>query len=777
MFIITALFLILALVGIVVLRSISNEKRLFTLVPAGMIAGVVIYIFLLNLNNKIIHGHAGIVLASLQFVLLGLFLYIKFRKTFTKLESMRITANIFYFGLIILIIFLTSLKMTTQFPAADASMQWAYAGTFARGNYPIMTPWQPDLNPNYHLGAYFLEGALNDLSNLKILTVHTLMNIYFLIASSLLALFIFWENKYYFKNIWLVLAASILYISFGVIILLYPDIIQKQPTAGFNLEQLITAVPAKGTGGASLVDLNVLSYLPARSLSLGLALLALYFTYSPFKNNKLKIFAFTLLLATSALVEESMFLPLFLATLAVFGLSLLYFLPNLQYLKQQRKTLIVIILLTSISVVLQGGFITENISNNPFSNKESAYRLTIFDRSFNEKFSVFKNVILNSQSVLFDWFVPSPLLLIIILFVYSYFKKDSRLGLIGIFSLSAFISYLITEYKYCAACSIRIHSFGMIAAGFGLILLLFSVFKNLSLRKNLIGLGLFIPILFVPSMVPDLIAQKKKIKEGIRDGVKNIIFSEESQTPQNRIIKWASKNLPLNSRIIIIDIGIPSPGASLNFQYGGLYTILGPQYIHVNRQEPGPEFFDLALTLNSSILKRTKTEYLYIESQSPAYIQLPQFRKDDLANKNYFQLLQSIEYTDTSSGQESFFRLYKVLPKYLDENIPGKEIEEGTLDLLDKLIPNNSSVYVANYGDPPQMSFWYRMALVLTLKNKDLRYNFSQTDYQVIETDIPHIMGSITEKYNFYVLGPQDKPPIPSNLIWSNIYAKGWKRD
>ncbi|MCL4418234.1 MAG: hypothetical protein M1365_16375, partial [Actinobacteria bacterium] len=86
---------------------------------------------------------------------------------------------------------------------------------------------------------------------------------------------------------------------------------------------------------------------------------------------------------------------------------------------------------------------------------------------------------------------------------------------------------------------------------------------------------------------------------------------------------------------------------------------MGPQYIRVLRQEPGIEFFDLVLTLNPSLLKQTKTEYVYVESASSFYQQLPQLRKDDLSNSSYFQKLISINEKNSINEKEVFYALYK----------------------------------------------------------------------------------------------------------------------
>ena len=106
-----------------------------------------------------------------------------------------------------------------------------------------------------------------------------------------------------------------------------------------------------------------------------------------------------------------------------------------------------------------------------------------------------------------------------------------------------------------------------------------------------------------------------------------------------------------------------------------------------------------------------------------------------------------------------------------------REDEFKIIKLHKKLIPENKSVYIADYGEASELPFSYRMALILALKEKDIRRNLSQTDYMAIETSIPYKSGTYEERYDFYILTPLQKPPFPAELIWLNIFASAWKAD
>lgn len=768
-FFLVILFILLTLSGFVITRTITLENNRLVLLPVSQIIGVTLYIFLLNITSKIFHGKIGIILSLLELIFLTFYLYMKHKRQWTKLNPIPRNQKLITLLLIFTVIIFSFYKMFTILPTGDSSMQWAYAASFARGNYPLMTPWQPDLIPNYHLGAYFFEGALFSLTGVSFLLIHTFFNTFFLIAGSLMLLFLFWKNKGFISNFWAIISVLIFFLAFGVITIVLPNFSSQIQIIDFS--KLKDIIPAKGTAGASLVDLSGLSYLPARSLSLSLALVLLYFIKTTFKKKLLKILTLSILLSVCALVEESIFLPLMLVLVFIFILSCLPFLPKIAYIAKSRKLLISIIAITTVIVVFQGGFLTNKI----FNRQENTSFYKIISPLSNPNFlpnEIFRNFYLTTQSPLpyTSWFAPTPLLLVLTLIIYSYLKKDPMVGLIGLFVFISFTLFRVVEYEPCPECSARFLSFGNIATGLGISYVISNILINLSNKTRLIFISIFIIFVLMPTISPDIHYEYNIIKQGIKNGEVKTIFAVKNTIP------WLKNLIPVNERIIVIDMGFPSPGGSLEFQYNGLYTIVGPQYTRVIRPQPGIEFFDLALTLNPSLFIQTETNYIYIQSGSVGYKQLPQFRKDDLENSKYFQILQSQDVTG-SAGKNEFSRLYKVLPLYLDPHIGGKEIHEGRLDELRNIIPKNSTVYLSDYGDTPELlSFWFRMAAAYAMKEHNLIMNTSQTAYQVIETTFNRRNPKEGEIYDYYILPPDQKPEFSAEMIWSNILASAWRR-
>lgn len=767
-FFLVVLLILLILSGFIITRTITLENNRLILLPVSQIIGVSLYIFLLNITSKIFYGKLGIILSLLGLTLLTFYLYIKYRRQWIKLNPIPDNQKLITLLIIFIVVIFSFYKMFTILPTGDSSMQWAYAASFARGNYPLMTPWQPDLIPNYHLGAYFFEGALFSLTGVSFLLIHTFFNTFLLIAGILMVLFILWKNKGFITNFWAIISVLIFFVSFGVIMIILPNFSSHIQIIEFS--KLKDIIPTKGTAGASLVDLSGLSYLPARSLSLSLVLVILYFIKTTFKKNFLKILTISALLSVCALVEESIFLPLMLVLASIFIMSCLPFLPKISYIAKSRRFLILIIAITTISVVFQGGFLTNKI----FSKQENTSFYKLISPLSNPNFlpnEIFRNFYLNAQSPLpyTSWFVPTPLLLVLALIIYSYLKKDPVVGLTGLFALISFALFRIVEYEPCPECSARFLSFGNIASGFGISLIVSNLLKNLSTKISLVFLFIFITFVLIPTISPDIHYEYKIIRQGIKNGEVKTLFAVKNSIP------WLKNLIPANGRVIVIDSGFPSPGGSLDFQYNGIYTILGPQHTRVIRPQPGIEFFDLALTLNSSLLIKTKTNYVFIDSNSIAYQQLPQFRKEDLLNSSFFNILYSESKDNT--GRNSFMRLYKVLPQYLDPTVGGKEINDRKLDKLKIMIPKDAKVYLSDYGDSPDsLSFWYRMALQYALKDHNLIMNLSQTAYQVIETDFNRRFPKEGEVFNYYILAPNQKPDFEAELIWSNVLASAWKR-
>ncbi len=432
--------------------------------------------------------------------------------------------------------------------------------------------------------------------------------------------------------------------------------------------------------------------------------------------------------------------------------------------------LLKILAFTFVIIFLQGGFFAD------LKNNKSSFRLNLpFSSAFSSQLQILAGDIWHTSG-LFVWFLPTPLWIILVLLIYSLISKNKLLSLLSLFSLTSFICFLFIEYKYYPTNNIRFYNFGYIGAGVGFFYFLFAILKYQSYKRNFMALIFIVPLL-MPTLLPELVNQYHQIKKARVKNIRSqVLITSHSNTPFEQISDWASENLPVNSRLISIDTSIPIPLRSIQFEFKGIYTILGPQYIRVLRQEPGIEYYDLVLTLNPDLLRQTKAEYVYIESESAPYQNLPLFRKNDLNNTKYFQILKSIDIKEGLGGG-NFYRLYKVLPAFFDSNVGGRNISEGTLGTLQKLIPENKSVYIADYGEASELPFSYRMALILALKEKDIRRNLSQTDYMAIETSIPYKSGTYEERYDFYILTPLQKPPFPAELIWLNIFASAWKAD
>lgn len=775
MIILITTFLILTFAGISLIRTLISENRLAVIIPAGFFFAIALYITLLNFNYRLFPGSGGMILSSIEILTLGVFAFFKLRRHWDKLDLSRKTVLPFFLLGSIILIF-SFIRIPNTLSSAETAMQWSYAGSFAKGNYPLMTPWQPDIPPNYHLGTYLFEGALYNLSGLPFMYIQAIFNAFLFAMNLLFAIFLFWQKKYGIKNLWLIIAGLTLFFSFGIIILAYPNFSLQSLSMDFqNADNILQLIPAKqARAGAPLIDINFLSFLPARSLSLGLSFLTLYFMIAKFKYRYTKIVSLAAILSIMSFIEESIFLPVF----TLFGLIfLLSVLPVIKpaFLKKQAKNLLILITLTAAMAAVHGGF----IYHNTFEREESVYKLLLpSDELFRVRLDFLRDVHFIPQNFnIINIFVPSPIWLILILAFYALIKKDKVIGALVALSVITLISYLSANYIYCRTCPMRLQSHAYLILGYGFIFMLFQIFKNLSLKQNIIGALILFPFLFIPTLIPVLISETKILKNSLIAKTYKTVLSNNSPLRRDAMIEWASKNLPPNSRILVVGREFPSPTGSINFMYGGLYTLYGPQFVRVNRQGPGPEFFDAALTLNPSILKKTNVGYIYLTTNSPAFKYLPEIRKKDLSNKNFFEELYSLDVNEYSA----IYKIYRVNPQFLDPVTGGREIEDGTLEKLQKLIPVNSTVYINDY---PDLSFWYNMAVSFALKNRMIAIRVANNNidppynggYGLIETTFNSILRKEDSLYDFYILPPDKSPEVKAELIWSNMFASAWKR-
>ena len=774
--------LLLTCYGIILIRSLLSEDRWFILIPAGSFLAVSVYIFLLNLNYHFFPGSFGIVLSNFEIFFLSLFCLMKFRKSWTKTIFTKDNQTIFLIILIIICFSLSALRMVNTLTMSDSAIQWAYAASFSRGNYPLMVPWQSDITPNYHLGAYFFEGSLQYLSNLSFTATHALINTFFFANNLLFSIFLFWKGRNLLQNLPLVGASLILFISFGIITTFYPNpnfSNHLQIISPANLDKLLALIPAKQpNGGAPLVDLNFLSYLPARSLSIGLAFLVIYLAFAKFNSGKIRLLVISFVISTIAFIEEAMFLPLILTIAVLLCLSIFSFVIPLSYFKQHRMQFFLILITTILFSVLQGGFVFHNL----FETQKPVFRiLSPYSNFFIERMQYLGDVNITNFNGL-NWYVPNPLWLLVITLVYSLYTKDKLLGLFCLFSAMCFFLFLSVEHIYCSGCSYRFHSFGYLSLGYAFTLMLIFIYQKLKQPKKNFFLACISIFIVIPTLLPTFLSETKLLNKYLQQNTSGNMLraSLYSASPQDRVIAWAHQNLPKNSRVVILDKDYPSPQVPIGFEYGGIYTTYGPSFISSYRQEPGPEFFDLSLSLNPQFFNLTKTKYLYIESESPAYKQLPDLRRAQLQNTRYFKPL--IKLSDKNPTGENFYDLYQVTDTYLNSPEIGY-LAKGMINDLQKLIPSQSTVYIDDY---PKLSFWYRMALSLALRDRGLALTRRDKDniefrtpysgYMLIEANFKTIEDRHDNLYDYYLLSPDSQPKVASQLIWKNVFASAWKR-
>ena len=153
--------------GIIILRKVSMITRYELLIPTGSILGLTIFTFFLNGMTFFIRGSIGIITAYLLVISSG-FIFFRLVRPEVKRINFPQGKQLVWWILSILIwggfIFW---KSAYALIGSDTNLYYAIAHSFIKGNFPFLTPWQPDLPLAYHVGASELLGAFYYFTGLK----------------------------------------------------------------------------------------------------------------------------------------------------------------------------------------------------------------------------------------------------------------------------------------------------------------------------------------------------------------------------------------------------------------------------------------------------------------------------------------------------------------------------------------------------------------------------------------------------------------------------------
>ncbi|MBI2019343.1 hypothetical protein HYS95_01570 [Candidatus Daviesbacteria bacterium] len=728
------IFLALTFCGFIVTSLVLKTYNKLLLLGSGMIAGLLGFLLVLSLGSYIFKGYWGLWFWFLVYLLICLFLYLKFHKLNKLKELIKFRWSATSLITLIVLFLYTALIFLSAHRAllgGDTTLYFAISTSFAKGNYPTVSSWQPQFLPVYHMGALMLQGAIASLSGKSIELIHYLFSVF---SISALMFFITGIVREKTRSVLSVLPAIL-----GVILIGGP-VISSELFASFQ-----------GSNGGGVVGLGDLIYNNFYALGLGAFLL------------------FAVLFQTKRIILLTVLAALTLAVDETFFLIQLPFLGFLLFKEKTRKAGLIIILLVAFMVVLpnpiRDSVLTPQKAGPRFNllplypkNEQILWnglgKGSTADQIMEArlKYSGGK-IIKNGQNL---YYLLDVKLLLVLLFVGWLLTKRDKLILVLILgSFFSFLLSLVLINTFWPPNALRLanqaYNLGFLAFGLILLNLLFSKNKLFKLTS----------VVIILILVPSLVAAHKDILSKIR--IKN--HNNFTKTDNYQLLEEINKSIPANKVTLFLDrFPNEAPHSVYNYvslTHFGTFVPLAPSKAKILNPDPGVEWFDGVNTLAPYALKNLGVEYVYV--QDAARVRLSSVRHSQLRNPSYFEKVKEF------SGDGT---LYKVKNDFKDLKDP-----EVTIKSLVEMTGQGKNVYLGSFKYPA-----IRKGLILELAGTNNLYGQIPAHggdfFMNIEASLP-ISSDLPIKIDFALINPEFNPNavLEGNFqkILGNSYAALWK--
>lgn len=750
----------LLITGIIVLRKTTSLARIELILPVGSVLGLTIFTFFLNSLAFLIKGPTVVITAYLSTICLGLFVHKFIKSRDDRIEFLHGRDLVLWFLSILGWGGLIFWKAAHALIGSDTNLYYSVAHSFIRGNFPPLTPWQPDLPLAYHLGASELLGAFYLFTNLNFQFLHLFLSAFFILCAVQIVIWIWDRHKHFFSLLIANLVAVMIFISFGFFYLIIPNFSINLPKIN-NVHELVlwlrdlpTVNQAIEVYGAP-INLDGLIYFifHAFGIAIFLSLVTMLIYYK--KDNSLVTWTFLSVgLLTLALVNESIFVAAVLAVLV--GILLTekgnLFKKPIQYLLLGTVTI--------LTILFQGGIITSAI----FPTKSIEKSIIAFPQKqdlkenfteyhYNQEISKMLPTKLEWGGLL--WFhVGVDLLMLVDILLLLKLKVEPRqfILLITLFiaGFTSLIGYNILVPKFLVANGNRFLSFSFLTFSLVICLFLIQIVKSLKEYETLkkVFVTAFILWLFIPTVFPPLALLSKT-----RFGKNMMVLKPQAS---NEAVEWIKKNLPYSSKVIVLDSRTPHPsGMARALIEAGVFAPIFPGQFRAYTIEASPEYFDIAYFLSPSAMQKLKADILLVDNDF--FETLPEIRKKQLNDSEYFTKI-----FDTRRE-----KIYRVKQEYLAN---GSEME-GTFEQMINVVPKKGKIYIDN--EENFNPSYLRRALIFSLRDKDLYYLPQSGVYLNVEADINSHELKENKKYDFLVLSkitnPLDVCQCRTDLIWKGM--------
>lgn len=746
------------LAGFFLIKAVTTIRRFELILPSAFICGNSIFVFLLNTSAFIFRPPSNIFISYFLLILLIGFLW-KNSKNDLSMDFFNKKELIFYIITFIFWAFLIFWKANFALIGSDTNLYYSIAHTFLKGNFPLNTPWQPDLFLAYHTGASMLLAAFYFFTGLNFQFLHLVFSSLFIFCSTQI---IIWFIKRYQDIVSFLLAnlaAATSFISFGFFYVVWPIFPIHLPILN-NLNQIVLWFRELPSVNQSIevygapINLDGLIYFIFHAF--GLAILLLLLVLLPYikKGTLGGWLTICFNLVSLALVNESIFIAALPAIIS--GMFLIEYKAGTLY--KNLKKILIVLGLTILVVFYQGGIITASISKS--SDLEKSAVLFPKKEDIKEDFLGYhigqeKSKLLPEKSewLPFRWFHPGvDLLLIISLMLVIKLKVNfnQRLLLLTLFigGLSSLMAYNYIVPKFLVANGNRFLSLSFLL--FSLVISFSTIY--LYRFKKIFFIIIFLWIV-LPTILPPLALLSKT-----RFGENKLIPKAFESSPG---ILWLKDNANLSERVMVLDKNAPHPsGQARALVEAGVSAPLFTDRVRAFTIEASPEYIDIAYTLSPLAMKKLKISIMLIDSNF--YQTLPEKRKDQLENGKYFKKI-----FDYSNNLKIWERVYKIQDDYLEN---GGELD-GTLESMLNLLPKHGKIFIDN-----EENFRFdflRRPIIFMLRDKDLYYLSQSGVYLNMEAYINQRNPSQDAKYDFLLLGKNTQADKICNcnaeLIWRGL--------
>lgn len=749
------------LAGILTLRKISSIGRLELLLPAGSILGIFTFTFFLNLVAFLLKGPLGITVSYLLLISFG-FIIFKFQRSENqKINFPKGKELIFWSSGILLWGGFIFWKVANALIGSDANLYYAIAHSFVKGNFPFLTPWQPDILLSYHVGVSELLGAFYYFSGLDFQFLHLFFSGLFIFCAAQIIVWLVKRHTGIVSFLLSNLAALVTFISFGFIYITWPIFPVQLPVVS-NINELVIWLRNLPTVNQTIevygapINLDSLIYfvLHAFGLAIFLTLIALLIN----QNRKKPLWGWMMIclgLAALALINESLFVAAFPSLLlGIFLMEL-----REKSLIKNLKKLFFLILATILIVFFQGGIIPASINSPPNLSKS----VLIFPKKedIKEDFKGYhsgqetsKLLPVSRQTLPLRWFhIGADILLLLSLIIVFIFKDSVLYKVLFVSGLSSLVAYNVIVPKFLAANGNRFLSASFLFFSLLLCLAIAALYERLKKKKILKLLLLIIIVwIFIPTILPPL-ALLSKTRFG-----ENKLIPKHQQSSKG--ILWMRDNINFDKKVLVLDRNAPHPSGQVRAMVeAGVFAPVFTGNFRAFTIETSPEYIDIAYYLSPHALQKLNINILLVDDIF--FRTLPDLRKQQLQDNKYFERIFA------DSKNENAETIYRIKEAYFKE---GQEID-GTFEQMISVLPDLGKIYIDN-----EESFnpsFLRRPLIFSIRNKDIYYLPQSGVYLNVEANINSHPPRKDRDYDYLVLGkninPHDLCKCQTELIWTGI--------